>query len=59
MRRLGMAESIAEYDVIQDRGTAKLLRTMGFTLFRSNPGMKVIGLRAHPKLRPLNRPAQS
>lgn len=53
MRRLAMAESLADYDTIQDRGTAKLLRAMGFKLFRSGPGMKVIGLRVHPPLKRL------
>jgi hypothetical protein len=47
LRQSGRREGLAEddWDRIQDRGTAKLLRSMGFELFRSGPGMVVVGLR--------------
>src|SRR5260221_7432140 len=45
LRQSGRREGLAEgdWDRIQDRGTAKLLRSMGFELFRSGPGMMVVG----------------
>lgn len=46
MRKAARAEGLADevWDRIQDRGAARLLRSMGFELIRSAAGMVVIGL---------------
>lgn len=44
LRKAARLAGVAGYDAIQDRGVAKYLRRVGFTLKRRNSGMVVLGL---------------
>lgn len=45
MRKAARAELGGSYEAIQDRGTAKYLRALGFKLYRASDGIVVQGLR--------------